>query len=142
MRVFQFFPLVLLLYTSSVIAADSHAKEGQIKELEFKWSEIFGKRDLDGVMALMAKKSVLIMPGTAPIKGVEGIRNATKAMMEGEEQVSWKSDFVQVSSSGDMAFDYGTAITRRADGSIVHGQYLVVWVKESGHWKVAVDMFN
>lgn len=63
-------------------------------------------------------------------------------MLESEDEVSWKSDFVYVSPAGDMAYDYGTATTRRADGSSIQGHYLVLWVKESGEWKVAADMFN
>jgi ketosteroid isomerase-like protein len=142
MRVFQFFSIVLLLYASLLTAGDPQTEEGRIVELESKWSDMFSKRDLDGVMALMAKKSVLIMPGAAPIEDIEGIRRATKAMTEAEEQVSWKSDFVHISSSGDMAYDYGAATTILADGSTLQGYYLVVWVKENGQWKVAADMFN
>jgi hypothetical protein len=41
-----------------------------------------------------------------------------------------------------MAYDYGTATTRMADGTETTGQYLVVWVKENGEWRVAADMFN
>ncbi|MFT4808968.1 MAG: ketosteroid isomerase-like protein [Paraglaciecola sp.] len=142
MRVFQFFSIVFLLYASSIMAGDAQTEESRIVELESKWSGMFSKRDLDGVMALMANKSVLIMPGVAPIEDIEGIRGATKTMMEGEEQVSWKSDFAHISSSGDMAYDYGAATTILADGSTLQGYYLVVWVKENGQWKVAADMFN
>jgi hypothetical protein len=41
-----------------------------------------------------------------------------------------------------MAYDYGTATTKFADGSVLEGQYLVVWIREGGEWKVAADMFN
>lgn len=111
-------------------------------ELESQWSDMFGKRDLDGIMTLIAQDSVLIMPGSEPVVGIEDIRRATRTMLESEDQVSWKSDFAYVSSSGDMAYDYGTATTKRSDGSSVEGHYLVVWVKEDGEWKVAADMFN
>ena len=43
--------------------------QSRIIELESKWSGMFGKRDLDGIMALMAKDSVLIMPGAEPMIG-------------------------------------------------------------------------
>lgn len=63
-------------------------------------------------------------------------------MLEAGDAVSWRSDFALIAPSGDMAYDYGTASTKSADGSIVEGHYLVVWVKENGEWKVAADMFN
>ena len=90
----------------------------------------------------MAQNSVLIMPGSAPVVGVESIRQATQTMLESDDEVSWRSDLAFVAPSGDMAYDYGTATTTLADGSIVEGYYLVVWVKENGEWKVAADMFN
>lgn len=142
MRVVQFFSIILLAVVSSFVVGESKSEENQIIALESEWSNMFGKQDLDGVMSLMAENSVLIMPGAAPIVGLDEIRQATKMMFESDGQVSWKSDFVRVSSSGDMAYDYGTATTKLADGSTVGGYYLVVWVKEDGEWKIAADMFN
>ncbi len=138
-------PLALFIFSaaiSSTAYSQNSSAENQIVELESKWSGMFGERDLDGVMALMAKDSVLIMPGSKPIVGLEDIRSATKAMLESDDHVSWVSDFALVSASGDMAYDYGTATTQSPDGSSVEGHYLVVWVKEDGEWKVAADMFN
>ncbi|MFK8049433.1 MAG: DUF4440 domain-containing protein, partial [Halioglobus sp.] len=114
----------------------------EIVALESKWSNMFAAKDLDGVMGLMAENSALIIPGSPPIVGLEGIRAATKAMLATDDAVSWKSDFAFIAPSGDMAYDYGTAPTKSPDGSIVEGHYLVVWVKESDGWKVAADMFN
>jgi len=118
----------------------SHSDE--IVALESKWSGMFAAKDLDGVMALMAESSVLIMPGSQPIVGTEGIRSATEAMLATDDTVTWASEFAFVAPSGEMAYDYGTATTKSADGSITEGHYLVVWVKESDGWKIAADMFN
>lgn len=124
------------------VRAESVSNSDEIVVLESKWSGMFAAKDLDGVMALMAENSVLIMPGTPPIVGTEGIRRATKAMLATDDTVSWESDFAFIAPSGDMAYDYGTATTKSPDGSIIEGHYLVVWVKESNGWKVAADMFN
>jgi len=117
-------------------------EESRIVELEAEWSDMFGERDLNGIMKLMAPNSVLIMPGAKPIVGIEDIRRTTKTMIESEDQVSWKSDFAYVSSSGDVAYDYGTATTKLPDGTSIEGYYLVVWIKEQDEWKIAADMFN
>ena len=117
-------------------------KKSAISKLETEWSDKFGARDLDGITALLVKDTILIVPGSKPIVGAEDVRAATEAMLKSEDAVSWKSDFALVAPSGDMAYDYGTATTKLANGSIVQGQYLVVWVKENGQWKVAADMFN
>ena len=142
MRSAQLFFITLLLGFSSMAYSQLGPEETRIGELESEWSDMFGQRDLEGIMELMARRSVLIMPGAEPIVGIEDVRRATKAMLKSDDQVSWKSDVAYVSSSGDMAYDYGTATTKLADGSSVEGYYLVVWVKEDGEWKVAADMFN
>lgn len=142
--------LVMLLLTafaacnssSKYEAIDTAAEVVAITQLESEWSEMFGARDLDGVAALMAQNTVLIMPGSEPIVGVDDVRAATEEMLKADGEVSWASDFAFVAPSGDMAYDYGTATTKLADASIVKGKYLVVWVKEHDQWKIAAEMFN
>ena len=121
---------------------DGAAEAEKIATLESEWSDMFGAKNLDGISALLAKDSVLIMPGAAPIVGTENIRRATRTMMESDDEVAWKSDYAKVAPSGDMAYDYGTATTILADGSVVEGYYLVVWIREDGMWKIAADMLN
>lgn len=142
MRFAQFFSALSLLAVSIAVLAESRSEERRIVELESEWSDMFGDQNLDGITALMAEKSVLIMPGVEPVVGIEGIRQATQAMFDSDDEVSWQSDFAYVSASGDMAYDYGTATTRLSDGTSVQGNYLVVWIKEDGEWRVAADMFN
>lgn len=142
MRLAQFVSIALFIGLSVTAYSQLGPEQSRIIELESKWSSMFGQRDLDGIMALMAQDSVLIMPGSEPVVGIEDIRRATSTMLSSEDQISWESDFAYVSSSGDMAYDYGTATTRLTDGSSVEGYYLVVWIKENGEWNVAADMFN
>ena len=122
--------------------AESESEASEIVELETRWSDSFGAGDLEAIVALMARDSVLIMPGSPPVVGIDAIREATRAMLESDDVVSWRSDFTRIAPGGEMAYDYGTATTRKADGTLVSGHYLVVWVKEDGKWKVAADMFN
>ena len=124
-------------------AVDIAAEEATIMALEKEWSDMFVAGDLDGISAILAKDTVLLAPGEAPIVGASNVRAATQAMLaSGDVEVSWKSNAAFVAPGGDMAYDYGTATTKLADGSDVEGQYLVVWIREDGKWKVAADMFN
>ena len=142
MLIFKVILIVFFLGVTSFSHAETVPEEAKIKSLEEKWSNLYGRSDLDGIMSLMMENSVLIMPGVAPIVGLDDIRNATQTMLESDDKVSWESNFASISSSGDMAYDYGTATTILADGNEIKGYYLVVWVKENGEWKVAADMFN
>ncbi len=129
-------------FSEEPVKAEFVSNSDEIVALETKWSDMFSSIDLDGVMALMAENSVLIMPGSPPIVDTGGIRKAAKAMLATDDTVSWVSDFAFIAPSGEMAYDYGTATTKSPDGSIIKGHYLVVWVKEIGGWKIAADMFN
>lgn len=85
-------------------------------------------------------------PKRSPEPPAEGHPNPPAGLGHAEAtdgmSVSWEPQAVFVSSSGDMAYDYGRARTTLADGTVVEGSYLVVWTKEDGEWKVAADIFN
>ena len=114
--------------------------------LERKWSDLYGQRNVDGIAELLAEKSVLLVPGQPPAVGRDSVLALTRDLIAGEAadgvSVSWEPEAVFVSSSGDMAYDYGRSMTKLADGTVIEGSYLVVWTKEEGGWKVAADIFN
>lgn len=129
--------------TDATQAVDLAAEAEKIKTLEREWSDLFGARDLEGITALLSQETVLLPPGTMPVTGVSAVRSATEQMLlDDSVEISWSSTAAFVAPSGDMAYDYGVAKTVNADGSVVEGSYLVVWVREDGAWKIAADMFN
>lgn len=131
---------------SESAAVDFAAERETLMALEREWSAMYGQRDVDGIAALLASESVLLAPGMGPVVGRDSVVAATRSLMSAEEadgmSVSWEPRAAFVSSSGDMAYDYGQATTTLADGTVLEGSYLVVWTKENGEWKVAADIFN
>jgi ketosteroid isomerase-like protein len=113
---------------------------------EQKWSDMYGQGDVDGIAALLSKDSFLLAPGHSPAIGRGDVVALTRALMDAEAadgvSVAWQSQNAVISSSGDMAFDYGRATSTLADGSVIEGSYLVVWINEDGEWKAAADIFN
>lgn len=131
---------------SEPVAVDLAAEGETLMALEREWSAMYGQRDLDGIAPLLASESVLLAPGLEAVIGRDSVVAATRALMSAEDadgmSVSWEPQAAFVSASGDMAYDYGQATTRLADGTVVEGSYLVVWTKENGEWRVAADIFN
>lgn len=125
---------------------DPAAERETLMALERAWSDMYGRGDVDGIAALLAGESVLLAPGLPPVVGRDSVAAATRTLLAAEADdgmsVSWEPRAAFVSSSGDMAYDYGRARTTMADGTVVEGSYLVVWTKEDGAWKVAADIFN
>ena len=82
--------------------------------LEQKWSDMYGQGDVDGIAELLTKESILLAPGHSPAVGRGDVVALTRALMDAEA----------------------------ADGSVIEGSYLVVWIKEYGEWKAKADIFN
>jgi len=122
------------------------AERDTLMALERKWSDMYGQGDVDGISELLARDSVLLAPGQSPAVGRDSVIEATRALLAADAadglSVSWEPQAAFISSSGDMAYDYGRATTTLADGTVVDGSYLVVWKKENGEWKAVADIFN
>ena len=121
-------------------------EQEKLMTLERKWSDMYGEGDVEGIAELLANESVLLAPGEPPAVGYENVLALTRKLLAAEAaeglSVSWEPEAVFVSSSGDMAYDYGLAKTKLADGTVIKGSYLVVWTKEKDTWKIAADIFN
>ncbi len=121
------------------MAIDSAAEAAAIMALERQWSQKFQEKDLEWIVNLHATDARQMPPDAEPVVGHEALRAQWQAMFELD--ASWEPTEAHVSSSGDMAYDFGTATINTPDGPIP-AKYLVVWVREGGEWKIAVDMFS
>ena len=123
-------------------AVDTALEAEAIMELDLEWAQRFADRDFDWIAALQAQNAVLLEPGVDITHGREAIRGAWEALATNIPGTSWEPVMAKVSSSGDMAYVYGTASAVDADGNATPMKYLEVWVKIDGEWKVAADVFN
>ena len=125
---------------------DAAAERDTLMAMERKWSDMYGQGDVDGIAELLAGVWALPAPGRSRAVGRDSVIEATRARLAAGAAdglaVSWEPQAAFISSSGDMAYDYGRATTTLADGTVVEGSYLVVWTKEDGEWKAVADIFN
>ena len=154
MRILSTKSMVLAPVAALLIAACGGAGEGgmdavdtaleaeAIMELDLEWAQRFADRDFDWIAALQAQNAVLLAPGADIMHGRETIRGAWEGMATTIPGTSWEPVMAKVSSSGDMAYVYGTASVVDADGNAPQMKYLEVWAKIDGEWKVAADVFN
>ena len=94
------------------------------------------------IFTFLAQNAVMMAPGADIMHGRDVIRGAWEGMATTIPGTSWEPVMAKVSSSGDMAYVYGTASAVDADGNATPMKYLEVWVKIDGEWKVAADVFN
>jgi ketosteroid isomerase-like protein len=82
-------------------------------------------------------------PGADALKGREAIRAGLQAAIDeaGGNQMAIKPG--EVMSSGDVATEIGTLVETAANGSRKdHGNYIAVWKKLDGSWKIVRDIWN
>ena len=124
-------------------AVDVAAEAEVIMDLDRSWVADFAEGDIEGIMSYHAAEAIQMPPGAPPVVGAEAVRAAWQGMIDTEGlEATWEPTEVIVAPSGDMAYDYGTLTLTMPDGTVAPMKYAVVWVRESGEWKVAVDMFN
>ena len=122
--------------------ADEQAIRGQVDH----WLQLVKAKDAAAIAALYAEDGA-VMPPNAPIgKGRAAIQQTWASMMGTPGfDLTFTSEQILVSSSGDMALDRGTYSLTIAPGGTMQtdtGKYVVVWRKIGGQWKVAADIFN
>lgn len=129
--------------TGAAAGQAAREAEAEIMELSREWSRRVGQGDVEWTVDLHAANGRVMPPDAEPAVGPEAVGAFWRGMLGTEGlSVSWEPSEVHVSSSGDMAYEVGTYEMTLPDGSADDGKYTVVWVKEGGEWKVAVDMFS
>jgi ketosteroid isomerase-like protein len=99
-------------------------------------------KDIDKVLAFYVPDASLCLPGMPVATGVANIRSAAAkfAAVPGFS-IEWEPAQVGLSASGDLGFTAGRYRMTTADKPIT-GEYLEVWKKSRGEWKVAEHFFH
>lgn len=125
-------------------AVDVAAEAEAIKALSVEWAALWNNRDATGIVdRFMAEDAY----GNFDGKVLQGSA-AMLANMQDEftqmpdSTLSWETAKVQVASSGDLAYERGSW-TFDPDGAgdvpAANGEYLTVWSKADGSWRVVAD---
>jgi len=123
-------------------AVDTALEAEAVLELDLEWAQRFADRDFAWISSLHAENAVQLPPGYDMLEGREAITAGWEGLATALPGTSWEPVMAKVSSSGDMAYVYGSVSAVDAEGTATPMKYLEVWVKIDGEWKVAADMFN
>jgi len=127
--------------------ADIEAEKKLLRELHVKML-VDHTTDVEEEMKYFAEDAMLIPPNGPPIKGLETIREACKAMVQtkwdlGTPGLGLKT--VEVSASGDLAYDIGRfhMVNERPEGPVEEkGYYVTLYKKIDGEWKFVCQIWN
>lgn len=109
-------------------------------------SEVFGKRNLDALDEIYTIDARILPPGSAMIKGREGIKAFWRSMIDATNAKTVALTSVDVLEAGDGAIEIGRAtLSMQPEGDAtteMSVKYVVHWKQEEGRWKWNVDIWN
>ena len=127
-------------------AAAAAADEQAIRAINERWLQLIRAKDASGVAQLYDEDAAVMPANEKAAHGREAIGEWwNRSMQMPGYDLTFQTDQLVLSRSGDMALDRGTyrfAATPPAGPISDTGKFVVVWRKIGGEWKVAADIFN
>ncbi|MGH7023014.1 MAG: YybH family protein [Caulobacteraceae bacterium] len=118
-----------------------------IRTGEVNWNADWKSGDPGKVAAHYAPQAVVMIPGQAPVTGLEAIRAmAQKSMDDPAFNLAFSSDKVDVAASGDLAASRGTFTLTATDpatktSTTTTGAFVTVYKPQpDGSWKAVWDI--
>jgi len=113
----------------------------QIEKMSQAWQKAYNAGDAAAVAGLYAKDAKLMPPGAEPASGSSTIQAFfTADIKQGAKNALTTED---VAGFGDYALETGKWVATSADGKhLDHGQYMTLYKKADGGWKIVRDTWN
>ena len=133
-----FLAVALLLAPNAAQAQD--AKADVTKAVE-KFVAAFNARDAEALTSFYTDASVVMPPGTEPLKGLEAIGGMWGTLDENAPTMEFKIKDLMVSD--DIVVETSSWSATAPDGSHAdHGVYIAVWKNTDHGWKMIRDIWN
>lgn len=120
--------------------------KSEIMETESAFAEMALKEGIPKAFLAFAAEDAVLMRNDRLIIGKDAIQNsfADQNPGAGQGSLSWKPDFVEVSSSGDLGYTYGKYVYTIADSlgdtQKTEGIFHTVWKRQDdGKWRFVWD---
>ena len=124
----------------------AEAESKAVRALSAEWLAADQARDVEKAVSFYADDAVELASNTPLVEGKEAIRGWYRTWLpEPNNSIRFATVSVEVSASGDMAWERGTyqfTVKTPKGDDVDTGKYLTVWKKVAGAWKVAADMAN
>ena len=141
--------LISLLFNSCNINKKENSIEKWKSEIlitEQEFTEMAQKEGISKALLTFAAEDVVVMRNNSLIIGKESLRESfeNEISESGNYSLTWKPDFVDVASSGDLGYTYGKYISTTTDSignsKVVEGVFHTVWKRQpDGTWKFVWD---
>jgi len=127
---------------------DLAAEESAIRRADAEWLAAATAHDLERTLPFWSDDATILAPGMPAVVGKDAIRKyVAGAFATPGFSITWKTDRVEVSQSGDMAYSSGSdrMSYNGPDGKPVTeaSNSVDVWKKQpDGSWKCVLDVMS
>ena len=127
------------------MTVDIEAEKKLLAQLAQDWYAAESRKDVEAEMAFLSD-DIILHPANAPqLIGKKAVRKSMLDLYKMLVSISGGPTRIEVSSSGDFAYDIGRgkAVMKGPEGTFeVYPKYLAVWRKINGKWKCVAWSFN
>ena len=142
--------LMLSVLCGSAMSCRSDTRaddEAAIRAATREWNAAEAAKDLEKCISFYADDGERFATGSPAIHGAAALRNEWRKYLSSPGTFQWSTSKVDVSSSGDMAYETGrfvlTSVDKDGQPTTTKGKYVCVWKKQAnGKWKVVADIDN
>jgi uncharacterized protein (TIGR02246 family) len=112
-----------------------------------RFVEAYNRGDVAGAVAVYTEEATILPPGSPRVTGRAAIRQFWQGVRDsGVRAVALQTDDLEVSASGEMAREIGTAtLTIGGEGGAEQtaiAKFVVVWKREDSDWRWHTDIWN
>jgi uncharacterized protein (TIGR02246 family) len=135
--------LMALALASPLTVAAQAGKDfrAEVEKQDKAWEKAYNAGDAAAVTALYAKDAVVMAPGAEPASGSAAIQKFFEADVKGGAKNTLTTE--EGIGFGDYMVGRGKWVATSAEGKhLDHGQYLTLYKKEGGGWKILRDTWN
>lgn len=145
MKLFQIVLFMAFLASACTPKPDTDKLKADIMQTEKSFEKMAAEKSISEAFYFYADSNAVIKrENDTLVIGKENIRQYYSNMDKKDVTVSWTPDFIDVSSSGDLAYTYGKYTWKinngNGDTSVFNGVFHTVWKRQvDGSWKYVWD---
>lgn len=116
----------------------SSASKEELVRVEQAFIDALAQRENYAYDEELALRFRFLRPGHEPLIERAHVHN----LIQGRGSVRYVLQGEGIASSGDLGYVYGKAMATSPDGAQTTHSYVRIWKRESGKWRIAVDLLS
>jgi uncharacterized protein (TIGR02246 family) len=134
--------VITILLAASPAVSQRGDVRAAIEAANKEFGEAVGRGDAAAIAEFYTTNAMVLPPNSDVVKGKEAIKNLFQGLINsGIKGITLTT--LEAEGFGDTANEVGKYIVKGEGGKeLDNGNYIVIWKRENGKWKLHRDIFN